>query len=217
MDIQTKTAPVTDLGDGEFQVLLSTPHRDRDGENLHTEEWKAPLPPHVPFSCDHDMSTAGVVGSGTPTLTGRGLEVRGVWADTERAQHVRGLVSSGHIRHVSVEFLRHADAKSGAVERELIGGSFVYTPSNPNAKVLASKGILDILDEQLGLKAGARNSAADSQLLQAVHDASVLLGASCVPTSEPEPDADDGSSEGANRALAAAVEAKAALLRIRLG
>ncbi len=200
MDIERKAAAVADEGDG-FHVLLSTADTDRDGENLNLNEWKTPLPQRIPISADHDMSTAGLIGSGHPELTDQGLEVRGEWADTERAQHVRRLVKSGHLDSVSVEFIRHRDDK-GAVSRELVGGSFVYTPSNPAARVLAAK-------------AGARNSASDSKMLQAIHDASILLGAQCV--SEPAPDVDDGSSEGANRALEAAVEAKAALLRIRLG
>jgi len=46
--------------------------------------------------------------------------------------------------------------------------------------------------------------------------ASVLLGAQCV--TEPAPDDDDGSSEGANKSVAPMViEAKAAALRARLG
>jgi hypothetical protein len=46
------------------------------------------------------------------------------------------------------------------------------------------------------VKAGARNSASDSRLLQGAHDALVILGAQCM---EAEPDADDGSDDGANK------------------
>jgi len=73
---------------------------------------------------------------------------------------------------------------------------------------------MDLLDGQLGAKAGARNSASDMAMLRAAHDALVLCGAQCV---EPAPD-DDGSSEGANRAVESAmVGAKASALRARLG
>lgn len=48
-------------------------------------------------------------------------------------------------------------------------------------------------------KAGARNSAPDTKMIQAIHDASSLLGAQCV--SEPAPDEDDGSAEGANKSV----------------
>jgi hypothetical protein len=52
--------------------------------------------------------------------------------------------------------------------------------------------------------------------VQAIHDASCLLGASCVTESTPDPD--DGGSEGANKSVTApALEAKARLLRMRLG
>jgi hypothetical protein len=46
-------------------------------------------------------------------------------------------------------------------------------------------------------KAGARNSGSDQKMIQAIHDASSLLGADCV--SEADPDEDDGADEGANK------------------
>jgi hypothetical protein len=54
-------------------------------------------------------------------------------------------------------------------------------------------------------KAGARNSAPDSQMIQAIHDASSLLGAACNDDgSEAGPDVDDGSDDGANKSLSTA-------------
>jgi hypothetical protein len=47
------------------------------------------------------------------------------------------------------------------------------------------------------MKAGARNSGADSKMIQAIHDASSLLGAECA--SEAAPDAGSGADEGANK------------------
>lgn len=61
--------------------------------------------------------------------------------------------------------------------------------------------ITDLLAAAVTVKAGARNSAADSKMVQAIHDASSLLGAQCV--SEPEPDVADGSAEGANKSVKA--------------
>ena len=199
MSIQTKTAPVSDIGDGQFHVLLSTADKDRDGEQLHLSQWKTPLPQHIPFGADHDTTTNGLVGSGVPELTSRGLEVRGRWANSERANHVRKMVSSGHVRHVSVEYLPRRD-ENGSVTRELVGGSFVYSPSNPAARVLESK--------------SADDQPSTSDLLQAIHDASAILGARCA--SQPEPVAGDGSDEGANKAIDTAVAVKARLLRMRL-
>lgn len=48
-------------------------------------------------------------------------------------------------------------------------------------------------------KAGARNSQADSKMIQAIHDAASLLGAACI--SEAAPDSGDGADEGANKAV----------------
>lgn len=204
MNVETKTAPVSDLGEHGFHVLLSDPSIDREGDQLHLHEWKTPLPQQIPFSADHDMTTNGVVGSGRPELTDRGLELHGRWAQTDRAQHVRQLVVGGHLKSVSVEFIRHSD-KSGKVSRELIGGSFVHTPSNPAARVLSAKGV-DI------------KAPSAPELLQAIHDASSLLGAQCVPSDQTEaaPSPDDGSDDGANKALAEALAVKGRLLRMRL-
>jgi hypothetical protein len=129
-------------------------------------KWKTPLPATIPFSADHRMDSGGIVGSGTPTLTERGLEVVGRWASTPRAQEVRQLVAEKHLQHVSVEFLRHSDG-TGKVSRELVGGSFVYVPSNPEAKVLASKSIgaelLSLLAGRFGTKAAAAPNTARSR------------------------------------------------------
>lgn len=125
--------------DGEFDVILSTPTKDRDGENVKTHEWKMPLPEHVTFDSDHEMRVATTVGSGKPFINADGaLQVRGTYASTDHAQNVRKLVPK-HIRHVSVEMLVHKDA-DGNIVRELLGGSFVKVPANTEAVVLSSKG-----------------------------------------------------------------------------
>lgn len=66
--------------------------------------------------------------------------------------------------------------------------------------------VADLLAAAVATKAGARNSAADGKMVQAIHDAASLLGAQCI--SEPAPDADDGSSEGANKSVHAFVVGK---------
>jgi hypothetical protein len=215
-EIIRKDATVSPVGESEFHVLLSTPHTDRDGEQLHLGEWKTPLPQSIPFSADHDMTSNGIVGSGTPALTARGLEVYGRWAETERARHVRGLVNSGHLTHTSVEFMTHRDTKSGNASRELIGGSFVYTPSNTRARVLSSKAFTSFMEAMASTKApDSQPMSEPADLLQAIHDASSLLGAQC--TQEPAPDEADGSAEGANKdANEATLNAQLDAFRIRL-
>lgn len=162
---------------GGFEVILSAPTKDRDGETLTPDGWEQPLPDHITFDIDHGMSVATTVGSGVPRIEDDGtLRVTGVYASTPLGQQTRALVNEGHIRTTSVAFLRKpADAKgkSKAQVRELLNGAFVAVPSNRESLVLASKG-LDIIG-----KAGARNSAADLQAIQSVHDTAVGLGASC--------------------------------------
>jgi hypothetical protein len=105
----------------------------------------------------------------------------GSYSSIPRAQEVRTLVNEGHIRTTSVAFLTEKAAKGagGKAVRELLNGAFVAVPSNREAIVLSSKGY-DALETET--KAGARNSAADQEHLQAAHDELVALGASCAGT-----------------------------------
>lgn len=140
----TVTPVESEHPNGEFDVILSTNDLDRDGDNLHPEEWKQPLPDHITFDSDHGMSVATTVGSGKPFINDNGqLQVRGTYASTEHAQNTRKLVTEGHIRNVSVAYLeRKAKSKDATPERELLNGAFVAVPANPKAVVLASKSVI---------------------------------------------------------------------------
>jgi hypothetical protein len=159
---------------GSFRVVLSAPTKDRDGDTLLPEQWKQPLPDHITFDQDHGMSVATTVGSGRPHIdesTGN-LIVEGTYSSLPRAQEVRTLVKEGHINRTSVAFMTERVPQKDAapkIVRELLNGAFVAIPSNREAVVLESK----------GLKAGARNSAADAEKIQSIHDAAAGLGAAC--------------------------------------
>lgn len=177
MNVVRKDATITNTdqeGPGSFEVVLSAPTKDRDGETLLPEEWKQPLPKHITFDVDHGMSVASTVGSGVPRLdeaTGN-LVVSGTYSSLPRAQEVRTLVNEGHIKTTSVAYMEEkSPQKDGkqTVVRELLNGAFVAIPSNREALVLASKGV----------KVGARNSAADAEHIQAIHDSAAALGAAC--------------------------------------
>lgn len=156
---------------GTFEVILSAPVRDRDGETLLPDEWEE-LPEHITFDIDHGMSVASTVGSGRPELDDQGnLRVRGAYASTELAQTTRALVTEGHIRTTSVAFLRKQNQKDGKPRRELLNGAFVAVPANPAARVLDSKNTKDT----------APRSRADARKVQAIHDHAYALGASCMP------------------------------------
>lgn len=173
MDITRKDATITNTDDafpGSFEVILSAPTKDRDGDILLPDEWKQPLPSRITFDADHGMSVASTVGSGVPSLNDDGqLVVSGTYSSLPRAQEVRTLVNEGHINTTSVAFMSEKTQKDGAtvVQRELLNGAFVAIPSNREALVLSSK----------ALKAGARNSATDAQRIQQIHDLALELGA----------------------------------------
>ena len=178
MKVETKDATIVPTGTdedfpGTFEVILSAPTKDRDGETLLSNEWKMPLPGHITFDTDHGMSVATTVGSGAPTLNSAGeLKVSGTFSSLPRAQETRTLVKEGHIRTVSVAFMTEKSSQKDGkqtVTRELLNGAFTPVPSNREALVLSSK----------GMKAGARNSKADAAHMQAAHDSLVSAGASC--------------------------------------
>lgn len=179
MKVVRKDASITNTsqeGNGEFHVILSAQTVDRDGDTLTTDGWEQPLPEHITFDMDHGMSVASLVGSGTPFInkdTGN-LEVKGTFAGTPEGQKVRQLVNEGHCRTTSVAFMTKKVSKAAGGDgvrtvRELLNGAFVAIPSNREATVLSSKGV----------KAGARNSAADTEKIQGIHDHAMALGADC--------------------------------------
>jgi len=197
MEIVHKEATVNAAGSdddfpGSFEVILSSPTLDRDGDTLLPEDWKTPLPERINFDSDHGMSVATTVGSGVPSIdpmTGN-LLVRGTFSSLPRAQEVRTLVKEGHVDRTSVTFMSEpSTTKDGKTRRvrELLSGAFVALPANREAVVLAAKSFaagLAEAQEALGLsapiviaKAGARNAKSDMAHIQAIHDHALALGA----------------------------------------
>jgi hypothetical protein len=194
MNVQRKDATITNTDDdfpGAFEVVLSTPSKDRDGDELAIEDWKTPLPDHITFDMDHGMSVEKTVGSGVPSIESNQLIVRGTYSSLPRAQEVRTLVKEGHIRTTSVAFRTEKSTKDGKTSRsrELLNGAFVAIPANKEAVVLSAK-------------AGARNSSADQARIQAAHDAIVEAGAECGPMDDTE--AAEGTMGGRSSMYSAA-------------
>lgn len=135
---------------GEFEVILSTPTMDRDGDEVKSDEWELPLPEHITFDHDHTMSVIGTIGSGVPSLDADGrLIVRGTYSSRPLAQEVRGLVNEKHIRTTSVAYLEKRKTVDGrrVIRRELLNGAFVAIPSNTEAEVVTSKSAAAAVDE----------------------------------------------------------------------
>lgn len=171
MKIIHKDATIANTDDefpGSFEVILSAPTEDRDGDTLLSDEWKTPLPAKITFDSDHGMSVATTVGSGVPSINDAGeLVVSGTYSSLPRAQEVRTLVNEGHINTTSVAFMSEKSGQKDGKQttlRELLNGAFVAIPSNREALVLSSK----------SLDAGAKSSAV---LVQAIHDHTLSLGA----------------------------------------
>lgn len=214
MRVIRKDAAISNTGDadefpGTFEVILSAPTKDRDGDTLLPEDWEQPLPDHITFDQDHAMTVAGTVGSGSPSIDDDGnLRVKGTYSSLQRAQDVRTLVNEGHIKTTSVAFMSKKVAKAEGdgykIVRELLNGAFVAIPSNREALVLDSK----------AAKTGARNNSKDAQTIQTMHDSTVSLGASCDAAAE-----DDAKSLRLGlhgKALAGSLEASQERMRMAL-
>jgi hypothetical protein len=164
-------------GPGEFDMILSAGNRDRDGDVLRADQWKQPLPDHVPINVGHTSDVSSIVGSGTPFIDAKGnLRVRGKFSGTDLGQRVRQLVNEGHLRGVSVEYLKTKGA-NGRPVHDLVAGAFVMVPSNPAARVLSSKAANDGDDGGGPVDPAQPNPA---NMVRAIHDAAVWLGAQCM-------------------------------------
>lgn len=185
-----------DSSTGAFDMVLSNATRDREGESIPPDSWVQPFPDSIPINANHSSDVSDIVASGRPWLDADGnLRVSGTFASTPEAQHIRSLVADGHLRSVSVEFIRRTGV-DGAPAYELIGGAFVNVPANPTAVVLSAKAAKAVAfgnAVDLIVKSGGGNAA----LAQAIHDAAVHLGAGCVYQDGPvDP---SGAADGVNK------------------
>lgn len=204
---------------GGFTAVLSSPRRDRDGDVWPQNEWITPLPERITIDADHGMSVATTVGSAVPYFDNMGrLLITASFSSIPRAQEVRTLIREGHVSSVSVAALTDSSKKAGTQKRELLNAGVVAIPANPDAVILDSKSekggvtikVTPVLDTQAldtivaTIKAATPGGGSDHALLQAIHDASVHMGANCAecmqcaalamaPTADPT-----GSSDGAN-------------------
>lgn len=206
----------TENPDGAFQAVLSMPTLDRDREIIDANAF-APLPDRITIDVDHGMSTASTVGSGRPYYDGDVLKIDGTFSSIPRAQEVRTLVKEGHVPAMSVAFMgaervTGEDGVTHITRAELLNAAFVPIPSNREAAVLA-------------IKSGARNSQADADRMQTIHDLSVANGAACEgkhahgETKSTDTDHDDAAAAvivpdlgGTVTARARAIAAEAALI-----
>lgn len=181
---------------GEFLAILTNETLDRDDENLWADEWKQPLPARIHIDGDHGRNIDKTVGSAVPCLEGNRMIGKGTYAGTPYAQMVRQLVNEGHINSLSVTYTETKNQKDGKPQRELLNAAFVAIPANPEAVVLSSKSAKSEKAEG-GLSASGNSSQVPKhdEMVQAMHDAAVHLGAQCLNVA----DADTGTADGANK------------------
>lgn len=176
-DARITKAPALEDGPGTFEAILSAPTKDRDGDTLTPDGWKSPLPDKITVDVDHEMSVRGTIGSAKPWIDDDGnMRISGTFASTPLAQEVRTLMAEGHIDRTSVAFMSEpVKQKDGSTVkmRELLNAAVVCIPSNREAAVTSVRSFT--------AKAGARNSAADLEAIQGIHDHAATLGANCGP------------------------------------
>lgn len=133
-----------DHPNGSFEVILSTPTKDRQGEVVATKAFE-PLPASIPVHVDHNHSYAALVGRAVPRYEGAILLARGHYTASALAQSVREDVKAGNLDSVSVGFANPVRTSINGIptvtKGELVEASFVSIPANRDTRVLAAKAL----------------------------------------------------------------------------
>lgn len=171
----------------------STPALDSQGEIVKREAVEAALPDYMRFANVREMHQPSAVGVAQEAgVDAKGLHIAAKVVDDDAWEKVKQGVYKGFSIGGRVTARDPADRRV-ITGLELTEISLVDRPANPEA-------VIDVYKRDLA-KAGRRNSAADLDRIQQVHDTSVELGASCAHApAEMEPDADDVGMEGGAKA-----------------
>jgi HK97 family phage prohead protease len=182
-------AAITKIDDDRRMVFgyASTEALDSQGEIVKREALEAALPDYMRFANIREMHQPSAVGVATEAeLDARGLYLAAHIVDDSAWEKVTAGVYKGFSIGGSV-VARDQAQKHVITGVRLSEISLVDRPANPEAVFTMYKA------EDLG-KLGARNSAADLAMIQAIHDHAVGLGAACdgcAPASGDE-DSDEG-------------------------
>jgi len=188
--------PIAKVDDEQRLVYgyATTEALDAHGEVVKREAIEAALPHYMRFANIREMHQLSAVGVAKEAeFDEKGLYLKAKVVDDEAWAKVREGVYKGFSIGGRV-------TRRDAADRSLITGvelneiSLVDRPANPEAMIDAFKVWSDP-----ALKIGARNSQADLERIQRMHDTAVELGASCGAASgaDEEPDADDAEASGA--------------------
>lgn len=171
----------------------STPALDSQGEIVKREAVEAALPDYMRFANVRDMHRPSAVGVAQEAgVDSRGLYNAAKVVDDDAWEKVKQGVYKGFSIGGRVTSRDPADHRI-ITGLELTEISLVDRPANPEA-------VIDVYKLDLE-KEGRRNSAADLERIQRVHDTSVELGATCAHApAGTEPGADDNPAEGEGKA-----------------
>ena len=165
----------------------STPALDSQGEIVKREAVEAALPDYMRFANVREMHRPSAVGVAQEAgVDARGLHIAAKVVDDDAWEKVKQGVYKGFSIGGRVTS-RDPEDRRVITGLELTEISLVDRPANPEA-------VIDVYKVSLA-KEGRRNSAADLERIQRVHDASVELGAHC-PTAPAAADQTDGADTG---------------------
>ncbi len=192
--------PIAKIDDEQRLVYgyATTEALDAQGEVVKREAIEAALPAYMRFANIREMHQLSAVGIAKEAdFDDKGLYVKAKVVDGEAWAKVKEGVYKGFSIGGRVTARDAADRKliTGVELHEI---SLVDRPANPEAMIEAYK-----IWGETTQKIGARNSKADLERIQRMHDTSVELGASCGAQDGAAADADvDGDNDNDNDAAA---------------
>jgi phage head maturation protease len=201
-------AEITKIDQDRHMVFgyASTEALDSQGEIVKREALEAALPDYMRFANIREMHQPSAVGVATEAeLDARGLYLAAKIVDPVAWEKVTSGVYKGF--SIGGRVVARDQAQKHVITGVTLSEiSLVDRPANPEAVFTMFK--LD--DSGLG-KIGARNSAGDLSMIQAIHDQAVALGASCDGC---DPDSDDDDEGEDNMKIAGLIAERDALKKV---
>jgi HK97 family phage prohead protease len=202
-------ATITKIDEDQRMVFgyASTEALDSQGEIVKREALEAALPDYMRFANIREMHQPSAVGVATEAeLDERGLYLAAKIVDPTAWEKVAAGVYKGF--SIGGKVVSRDQAQKHVITGVRLSEiSLVDRPANPEAVFTMFKA-----DPPLG-KVGARNSAADLQIIQDIHDRAVALGAACdgCPMDDDGGADDDGDDADANDKIAGLIAERDAL------
>jgi phage head maturation protease len=184
----------------------STEALDSQGEIVKREALEAALPDYMRFANIREMHQPSAVGVATEAeLDARGLYLAAKIVDPVAWEKVTSGVYKGF--SIGGRVVARDQAQKHVITGVTLSEiSLVDRPANPEAVFTMFK-----LDDVSMGKIGARNSADDLSMIQAIHDQAVALGASCDGC---DPDSDDDDEGEDNMKIAGLIAERDALKKV---